>query len=132
MALYLLDTDCVIDYLVGVPATVALVRSLHQGGHSLATCDVVVAEVYSGLRPAVRDRAEALLLALDYLPTPFAAARQAGDRRYEYARRGIVLATSDVLVAATARLHGAIVVTGNVGHYPMVESGDLAVMPLPR
>jgi predicted nucleic acid-binding protein len=54
-----------------------------------------------------------------YLDTDATAARLAGEWRYAYRRQGVQLQTSDVLVAATSLQHGAILVTGNVRHYPM-------------
>lgn len=129
MGLYLLDTDAVIDYLVGFAPSVDLIRSIHTSGNDLGVCDVVVAEVYSGLRPEDRERTAALLEALQLLTTAADASHRAGEWRYSYARRGMTLATSDVLVAAAALAHGANLVTGNAASYPMAE---VEVVPLPR
>ena len=70
-----------------------------------------------------------MLDSLLYLTTTGDAARQAGEWRYTFARQGTPLATSDVLVAATARAHQATIVTGNGAHYPMP---DVSLVPLPR
>lgn len=129
MSSYLLDTDAVIDYLIGIPATVSLIQGLHADGEVLGVCAVVLAEVYSGLRPRDHTKAHPLLSALQFLPTSPEAAQQAGRWRYAYVRRGRPLATTDVLVAATAAEHGATIVTGNRADYPMPE---LSVLPLPR
>lgn len=75
MGLYLLDTDAVIDYLVGFAPSVDLIRSIHTSGNDLGVCDVVVAEVYSGLRPEDCERTAALLEALQFLTTAADAAR---------------------------------------------------------
>ncbi len=129
MTRYLLDSDAIIDYLKGVAATIALIRQLGQQGHQLCTCDVVECEVYAGLPPAQRAQAEQLLDALEYLPIPRRAARQAGDWRRDYRTRGIQLATSDCLIAATAHEHGAELVTRNLKDFPMPE---LTIVPLPQ
>jgi len=51
----------------------------------------------------------------------------AGQDRYSFARRGRTLSITDMLVAATAREHQAILVTGNVKDYPMT---DIDIFPL--
>ncbi len=129
MAKYLLDTDALIDYLKGVSSSVALIQELHRRGDLLCACDVVIAEVYAGLRPGDRDKAQRLLEACYFLPASLEAARQAGEWRYIYARRGLTLATADALVAATAQAHQATLVTGNTDDYPME---DVSVLVLPR
>src|SRR5438874_13705829 len=127
MARYLLDTDAIIDFLRGFPGTVSLIRQLHDRGETLCVCDIVIAEVYAGLRPQHRDSAERLLYALDFLPTSPQIAREAGQWRYDFARKGLTLAATDTLIAATAEAHGAAVVTGNGKHYPMAQ---VTVLPL--
>lgn len=130
MARYLLDTDAVIDYLFGIPGTVSVIERLQRQGDMLCVCSVVMAEIYSGLRPQHRDTGEQLLNACEFLPTGPEAATQAGTWRYDYARRGIVLSTTDVLVAATAHANAATIVTRNTDHYPMAES-SLEALPRP-
>jgi predicted nucleic acid-binding protein len=129
MASYLLDTDAIIDYLLGIPSTVTMIQELHGRGDTLCVCDVVIAEVYAGLRTQHRQAAEKLLSACTFLPTTLPIARQAGQWRYDYARKGIPLATTDTLVAAVAHTHGATIVTGNTRDYPMPE---LSLNPLER
>lgn len=129
MARYLLDTDALIDYLVGIQQSVELVQGLDWQGDLLCVCDVVIAEVYAGLRPQDRDKAQKLLGACQYLSTSPEAARQAGEWRYTYARQGVTLSTTDALVAATAWANRADIVTGNQDDYPMPE---VSIFPLPR
>ena len=129
MARYLLDTDAIIDYLLGIPSSVTLIQNLHDRAETLCVCDVVIAEVFAGLRPPHRAAAEELLSACTFLPSDAAIARQAGTWRYEFARKGIQLSTTDTLVAATAHGHGAAIVTGNVKDYPMTE---IRLLPLDR
>ncbi|MBI4322112.1 MAG: PIN domain-containing protein [Chloroflexi bacterium] len=129
MSRYLLDSDAVIDYLAGVTPSVELIRDLHDRGESLCVCDVVVAEVYSGLNPKYRDKAQKLLTGCSFLVIEPEHAQLAGEWRYNNARRGITLSTTDMLVAAVAYGHGATIVTGNTDDYPMAE---VSVLPLPR
>ena len=129
MALYLLDSDAVIDVLNRVPRTLFLLRSLSAHRERLCICAVVLAEVYAGLQPRDEARARSFLPTLLYLATSVHIAEQAGRWRYQFARVGRVLPTTDVLIAATAVSNGATVITGNVRDYPMPE---LSLLPLPR
>jgi predicted nucleic acid-binding protein len=45
VALYLLDTDAVIDFFKGFPSSVELIQQLFQQGENLCTCAVAMAEV---------------------------------------------------------------------------------------
>jgi predicted nucleic acid-binding protein len=129
VALYLLDTDAVIDYLHGVDTTESLIQSLFARGDTLGLCAVVIAEVCAGLRPADREPVLRFLYACKFLPAAPDTARQAGEWRYRHARAGITISTTDALIAATAHAHQATIVTGNVADYPMSE---ISVLPLPR
>jgi len=129
VSIVLLDSDAVIDFLFGIDRSVRLIRSLFERGDTLCLCDVVLAEVYSGLRPDHREKAASVLAGFPFLATSAEAARQAGIWRFDFARQGVALATSDVMIAATAFDHGARLLTGNVAHYPM---GEITVEPLPR
>ncbi len=129
MASYLLDTDAVIDYVAAIPDSVSLIRGLFERGDALCVSAVVVAEVYSGLAPAATDRVQPFLEACTFLPTGYEEARQAGRWRHDFARRGIALSTTDMLVAATAVAYRAAIVTGNAKDYPME---GVTVVPLPR
>jgi predicted nucleic acid-binding protein len=66
---------------------------------------------------------------LRFLPTSPKSGRQAGVWRYDFARRGKQLPTTDCLIAAIAQEHQAALITGNTDDYPMPE---LTVIPLPR
>ncbi|MCC7022165.1 MAG: type II toxin-antitoxin system VapC family toxin [Thermomicrobiales bacterium] len=129
MPRYLLDTDAVIDFFKGVASTVELVDRLYRQDDALCTCGVVIAEVYTGLSPRERAEAELFLASMRFLSTSLATARQAGLWRYEFARRGRQLSATDCLIAATAREHRAMLITGNTSHYPMP---GVTVLPLPR
>jgi predicted nucleic acid-binding protein len=129
MTRYLLDTDCVIDYLHGTPGTVALLQQLGREGHQFCTCGVVICESYTGLLPHDWLHGEELLEALLFLPASRLAARRAGIWRNDYRRQGIQLSATDCLIAATAHEHGAHVITANLRDFPMPE---ITILPLPR
>ena len=129
MTSYLLDTDAVIDYFKGYQPTIGLIQQLSRQGDELCSCDIVVAEVHAGLTAAERPQGDAFFSALRFVPTSPAAARRAGQWRFEYARRGKQLPTTDCLVAAIAHEHLMTVVTGNRADFPMPE---LSILLLSR
>lgn len=128
---HLLDSDTVIHLLRGTPACVSFVKGLQSQGDLLCTSDVVVAEVFSGQHPEHRAIARRLLGSFVFLPTSPEAAELAGEWRCRYWRQGIQIATTDALIAATAFMHQADVVTRNVRDYPMPEISIVPVS-LPR
>lgn len=121
MSSHLLDTDALISYLAGNERTVDLIARLNREGNILGVCAINIAELYSGLSEAQRQRTERLIDALLYFELTAQAAKQAGAFRYDSARKGISLSVADTLVAAVAAENNAIVVTGNVKDYPLEE-----------
>lgn len=116
---YLLDSTVLIDHLRGVEEVRAYVLRLLQDGHVLATSCVNVAEVERGLAAKQRRAAAALIDRLTFLQTTREAAVRAGRYQVQQARRGRTIHTADALVAGTARVHGAVILTDNVADFPM-------------
>jgi tRNA(fMet)-specific endonuclease VapC len=116
---FLLDTTVLIAHLRGDEDVARFLLDLVGAGHVVGVCCVNVAEIERGIRPRERKAAEALLARLAYLPTTQEAAVRAGRYMAELARRGRTLHLADALVAATARTHGAVLVTDDVADFPM-------------
>jgi predicted nucleic acid-binding protein len=77
---YLLDSDAIIDYLKGVPDSVALLQQLGNQGDQFYTSEVVVCEVFSvPLAPRYRRSLNGFVAALEYVTPSYAAAVQAGE-----------------------------------------------------
>lgn len=127
MTRYLLDTAALIDFSKArEPASSRILRMI-ESGDELGVCAVVVAEFYAGLVPQQRARWDEFFEALRFWEATREAAKQAGIWRYEFARKGTPLSTTDLLVAAVADQKDAAVVTNNVKDYPMDE---VTVLPL--
>ena len=121
MANYLLDATAFIGDLRGRRGMIELVNTLAQQGHNLGVCCITVAELGAGLSEEERARANSLIDAMDYLDVSLEIAKEAGRYRYEYARRGTTLSTTDTLIAATAIAQGATLITSNTRDFPMEE-----------
>jgi len=129
MAVYLLDTNVIIDALNGKKDRNALLLGLAERGHLLACCAVNVAEVYAGLRPKEEQRTEALLRSLQFFPITFSIAELAGRLKQLHSRRGRTLTIPDTTIAAVAIHNDLILLTDNTRDFPMKE---LQLYPLPR
>jgi predicted nucleic acid-binding protein len=117
----LLDTSVLIDALCLRRRRRELLAELVQGGHTLATTALNVAEVYAGMRPDEAQRTEALLGALDCYDLTGTSGRRAGTMKQQWSRKGRTLALADMIVAAIALEHGCILMTDNRKNFPMEE-----------
>ena len=127
MTVFLPDTSVLIDTLNRQPERTRLLRTLVSQGHSLACCAVTVGEIYAGMRPAEAPLTSQFFSTLVWLETSFAVAQRAGALRYEWARKGMTLALTDTMIAATALHYGLTLITDNRKDFPMPE---LTIHPL--
>ena len=116
----MLDSTVLIDYLRGRPA-VGRVVALIDAGDILATTAINVEEIVRGLRPTEEGSATELFAGLEVLAVDAAAAWQAGDWRRSFSMGGVTLRLADCLIAATAKVNGATLVTGDPEDFPMPE-----------
>ncbi|HHV61447.1 MAG TPA: type II toxin-antitoxin system VapC family toxin [Firmicutes bacterium] len=121
---YLLDTTVFIDISRGNKAVIDWLTSWADEPDALATSVVVVAEYFSGLPPAKRNKARDYLSAFNVLPVTFEDAVYGGEVRWAYARKGISIAVADALHGAIAARKGLTVVTSNPVHFPFVPTLD--------
>ena len=117
---YVLDSDVLIDHLRGVQAARDFVDMLLLDGAEVEFSVVSEAEIFSNVRPGEEVRIEALLGSLIRLPVDMYVARERGRYGQRHrASHGLIL--PDALIAATARMYDAVLVTRNVRHYPMED-----------
>jgi tRNA(fMet)-specific endonuclease VapC len=114
---YLLDTNTCIRILNGSSAAVAA-RLQATDPADVRLCAVVKAELLYGARKSMRAEANLQLLRrffkpLGSLPFDDPCAEEAGFIRFELERSGRPIGPNDLLIAATARAHGLILVTHN-------------------
>lgn len=121
-ARYLLDTDVLVEYLRGSPKAIQYLEGLEG---ELAISSITVAELFSGGRGDEEQTAlEQFLQAFQVVSVDEDIARRGGLLRREYrASHGTGLA--DALVAASAQTVGAVLVTFNRRHYPMISQVEV-------
>jgi predicted nucleic acid-binding protein len=113
----LLDTDVLVDYLRGLPQAAAYLEAREE---RLLVSAITVAELYAGVREGDERRVlDRFVSAFEIFPITGEVAQQGGLYRRDYsASHGVGLA--DALLAATAALNGAVLVTLNARHFPML------------
>lgn len=118
--MYLIDTNVISEALRRVPDARVLqwLDGVSAQALRLSVSVITVEEVIFGLSrkamPGLLDRFESLLLASEVLALDAAVARRAGGLRGRFSAQGMVRSQPDMLIAATAQLHGLTVVTRNV------------------
>lgn len=117
----LLDTAVAIDHLRGHEVAGILLRRLIAEDEQIAASEVVRFELLAGVRESELESLEDFFSTLTWLPVDEHVARTAGSlaRRFRPSHTGID--DVDYLVAATALLLEADLLTTNVRHFPMVE-----------
>jgi predicted nucleic acid-binding protein len=109
-----LDATFLIDYLAGDATATEKAREWAAAGERITSPAPAVAEAMIGANfrggAALRE-ALAFLGTLEVLPADDWVAGEAGRMGAEQLRRGARLSLSDLLIAATARLNGGILVT---------------------
>jgi len=127
VTIFLPDTSVLIDTLKRKPERTKLIRALVSQGHSLACCAITVGEIYAGMRPGEASHTAQFFSTLVWVETSFSIAQRAGTLRNEWGRKGITLALTDTMIAATALHYGLTLITDNRKDFPMPE---LTIHPL--
>ena len=130
--------------MIYLPDTNALIRFFNPGqspvkDHFLSVnvldirlCSVVKAELYYGAMKSNRSTDNLVLLDdffanFDSHPFDDDAARKYGEVRSALARLGTPIGPNDLMIAATALVHGAVVVTHNTREFSRVEGLKIEV-----
>lgn len=122
----LVDTSVAIDHLRGDAAATGVLTEALRRGERLVASELTRFELLLGARDDEREGLERFFLALAWCPVDENVSRLAGAlaRRYRRSHGGIDAA--DYLIAATAQLLDAELLTTNVHHFPMLEGLEAA------
>jgi predicted nucleic acid-binding protein len=113
----LCDTSVVIDLLRGAAPALTWARGLPGGPWC---SEITRVEILRGMRTQERRATERLFGAITWIPLDEAVARRAGELGRTFRRRDHGIATADLVIAATAMVHGHDLATINVKHFPMI------------
>jgi predicted nucleic acid-binding protein len=115
-----LDTSVAIDHLRGVDPAVDLLRRLIDQGESLAASELVRFELVAGVRPREIELLERFCSALVWVAVDETVTRTAGALACEHRRAYSGIDDVDYLIAATALILDADLLTTNARHFPML------------
>jgi predicted nucleic acid-binding protein len=117
----LLDTTVAVDHLRGVESAVDLLRRLVDAEETLLASELVRFELLAGVRDDELEALEQFFSVLSWVPVDEGVSRAAGllARKHRTAYSGID--DVDYVIAATALVLDAELLTTNVRHFPMLS-----------
>jgi predicted nucleic acid-binding protein len=116
----LLDTSVAIDHLRGAPPAVDLLSGLIEAEESLLASEAVRFELLAGVREKEVEALEQFFSVISWVPVGEEVARAAGALAQRHRRSHSGIEGADYLIAATALLLDADLLTTNVRHFPMI------------
>lgn len=116
-----IDTSVAIDHMRGHPPAVALFQGLLDAPDRLVSSEVIRFELLAGVRAGDGEALEEFCLALDWLPVTEEVVRRAANLAVRYRGSHSGIDDIDYLLAATAQLLDAELLTTNVRHFPMLS-----------
>jgi predicted nucleic acid-binding protein len=116
----LLDTTVAIDHLRGTDSATGLLKRLVDEEETILASEVIRFELLAGVRDDELEALEQFFSALSWVPVDEGVSRTAGllARKHRSAHSGID--DADYLIAATALVLDAGLLTTNVRHFPML------------
>jgi predicted nucleic acid-binding protein len=117
----LLDTTVAVDHLRGDSRATQLLERLADEGEPLLASELSRFELLAGMRPVELEPTELFMGALTWVPVDEEIARLAGSMAAEYRKAHSGIDAIDYLIAATASVVGADLLTTNVRHFPMIS-----------
>ena len=117
----LLDTSVAIDHLRGSPPAVELLAQVLDAEASIYASEVVRFELLAGVRKNEIEPLEHFFSAISWVPVGEEVARTAGSLAQRHRRSHSGIDDADYLIAATALLLEADLLTTNVRHFPMID-----------
>jgi predicted nucleic acid-binding protein len=117
----LLDTSVAIDHLRGSVPAVELLSGLIDAEESLLASEIVRFELLAGVRKNEVAALEQFFSAISWVPVGEEVARAAASLAQRHRRAHSGIDAADYLIAATALLLDADLLTTNVRHFPMIS-----------
>lgn len=109
-----------IDHLRGHASAVALLRNLIEDGETVVASEVVRFELLAGVRENELEALEQFFSAIGWIAVDESVTRAAGSLAREYRKAHGGIDDVHYIIAATALLLDAQLLTTNVRHFPML------------
>jgi predicted nucleic acid-binding protein len=115
------DTTLAVDHLRGTPEATGLLAGLISRGETLVASEITRFELLAGVRRSELRAPEAFFSSLAWAPVDGEVTRTAGTLAQRLRRSHSGIDDADYLIAATAMVLDAELLTTNVRHFPMIE-----------
>jgi predicted nucleic acid-binding protein len=115
----LVDTTVAVDHLRGTRAATDLLVGVIAQGETLAASEITRFELLAGVRASELDALESFFASLAWAPIDVEISRTAGTLAHRLRRSHSGIDDADYLIAATAMVLEADLLTTNVRHFPM-------------
>src|SRR5258706_12732747 len=116
--MYVIDTDVIIWVLRGDKKYENFLQDI-KNKSSLSISTITIAEIYKNIYPTEIVKTENLLQELQTWDVTPVVAKQGGLYWQQYAKKLKTLSLTDCLIAATANVNEATLVSLNKKHFPM-------------
>ena len=117
----LVDTTIAVDHLRGATAATDLLTGLISDGETLVASEITRFELLAGVRGTELEALEAFFSSLAWAPIDEEISREAGTLARRLRRSHSGIDDADYVIAATAAVLGAGLLTTNVRHFPMIK-----------
>ncbi len=117
----LIDTTIAVDHLRGHASATQVLERLVDDGELLLASELSRFELLAGVRRHELEPTEQFMGALTWVPVDVRIATLAGSMAAEYRSARSDIDAIDYLIAATASVVGADLLTTNVHHFPMIS-----------
>ena len=125
MAVYIADTDVLIDFLRGAGEAERISIELNTG--RLCVTAITAFELWAGAKnPQQTAMVESLIAALTILPLDSSSAKRAAEVYRKLSLAGTAIGMADSLIAGIALDRNAILITRNRKHYQRVPGLKLS------
>ena len=118
--MYVLDTDIIIWVLRGERKVISALDKL-VGENKTGISTITIAEIYKFVFPLEFEKTENVIEQHQTFQVTAKIAKEAGLYWNQFHKRLLNLSLSDTLIAATAKIHGAALLTLNTRHFPMPD-----------
>lgn len=118
----LIDTTIAVDHLRGSSEAGELLKRLVEADEPLAASELVRFELLAGVRGSEVEALEQFFSVLTWLPVTEDVTRTAGELAREHRKSHSGIDDVDYLIAASAVVHDAELLTTNVRHFPMLPN----------
>jgi len=117
----IVDTTIAVDHLRGAPAATEMLAGLISDGETLVASEITRFELLAGVRKAELEALEAFFSSLAWASIDEEISRTAGTLAHRLRRSHGGIDDADYLIAATAIVLDANLLTTNVRHFPMIK-----------